>query len=270
MNKSNKKVALVTGASTGIGQHIAETLVENGYQVYGTSRSEKPDHNSVKMRQLEVSDQSSVDACVTDILKEAGQIDLLVNNAAIVQVSPEEELPIEVAQEMMNINFFGAARVTNAVLPQMRQRRDGLLIFISSLAGLMGVPGQGYYCSTKHALEAYADSLYLELQQFGIRVTILEPGSYKTGILDHADKEATWQTFDDYDDMRVKLPKTIMETTKNSQDPQLVANLVAKVANQTSPRLRYPVSRSDKQAAQFRKWLPEKMFYKTIGRMFGL
>ncbi|MEM7029190.1 MAG: SDR family NAD(P)-dependent oxidoreductase [Chloroflexota bacterium] len=266
----NDKVALVTGASTGIGQHISDTLVNKGYTVYGTSRSKQPDRNGVQMRQLEVSDQASVDACISSIMDETGGIDLLVNNAAIVHVSPEEELPIDVAQAMMNINFFGAARVTNAVLPQMRQRRDGQLIFISSLAGQMGVPGQGYYCSTKHAMEAYADSLYLELQQFGIRVSVLEPGSYRTGILDQADKAPTWQTFNDYDDMRVKLPKVIMEQTKKSQDPQLVANLVVKVAANRTPRLRYQVSSADKRAVQFKRWLPEKMFYKTIGQMFGL
>lgn len=264
------KVALVTGASTGIGRHIADSLVQEGYVVYGTSRRERLDRNAVKMRQLEVGDQGSVNACISGILREAGRIDLLVNNAAIVHVSPEEELPLDVAQEMMNVNFFGAARVTNAVLPQMRERRDGQLIYISSLAGQMGVPGQGYYCSTKHALEAYADSLYLELAQFGIRVSILEPGSYKTGILDHVGQPPTWQTFDDYDEMRVRMPMVIMEQTEKGQDPQLVADLVTKVAAGDQPRLRYQVSASDRRVVQFKRWLPERLFYKNVGQRFGL
>lgn len=264
------KIALVTGASTGIGRQIADTLARKGYRVYGTSRGERADRNGVLMRQLEVSDQASVERCVADILENEGRIDLLVNNAAIVHVSPEEELPIDVAQNMMDINFFGAARVTNAVLPQMRERRSGQIIFISSLAGQMGVPGQGYYCSTKHAMEAYADSLYLELERFGIRVSILEPGSYRTGILDHADQEPEWTTYRDYDEMRVRMPKVIMEQTNKGQDPQLVANLVAKVAASRNPRLRYQVSSADWRAIQFKRWLPEKMFYRTIGQMFGL
>lgn len=266
----NKKVAVVTGASTGIGRQIADTLVGKGFKVYGTSRSQRPDRAGVKMRQLEVSDQASVDTFFASIMDEAGGIDLLVNNAAIVHVSPEEELPLAVAQNMMDINFWGAVRVTNAVLPQMRQRRDGQLIFISSLAGQMGVPGQGFYCASKHAMEAYADSLYLELKDFGIRVTVLEPGSYNTGILDHADQAPTWQTFSDYDTMRTNMPKVIMEQTRNGQDPQLVANLVAKVAANPNPRLRYPVSSSDAQALRFKRWLPEKIFYRTIGNMFGV
>ena len=266
----NTKVALVTGASTGIGRHIADTLARDGYVVYGTSRSQRRNRKGVEMRPLEVSDPASVDACVSGILADAGRIDLLVNNAAIVHVSPQEEFPIELAQEMMDINFFGAARVTNAVLPQMRERRNGQLIFISSLAGQMGVPGQGYYCASKHAMEAYADSLYLELMQFGIRVSVLEPGSYRTGILDHADQKPEWQTFSDYDEIRTQMPKVIMEQTKKGQDPQLVANLVTKVAADRNPRLRYPVSPSDKQVVRFKKWLPEKMFYKNVGQRFGL
>ena len=267
---TRQPVALVTGASCGIGMHIADTLVRRGYHVYGTSRSPRSDRKGVKMRQLQVADPQSVTTCVGQILAEAGGIDLLVSNAAITLVSPEEELPIEVAQDMMNVNFFGAARVTNAVLPQMRARRSGQLVFISSLGGRMGAPGQGYYCSTKHALEAYADSLYLELAQFSIRVSIVEPGSYRTGILDDADRAPTWKTFSDYDEIRGTMPQTIMTQTKNGQDPQLVADLVAKIAASPRPKLRYPVSFSDKQAIRFKKWLPEKMFYKNVGRMFGL
>ncbi len=264
------KIALITGASAGIGRHIADTLVDKGYRVYGTSRSERPDRDGVMMRQLEVSDQASVDRCVSAIIEKEGRIDLLVNNAAVVHVSPQEELPIEVARNMMDVNFFGTASVTNAVLPQMRQRRSGRIIFISSLAGQMGIPGQGYYASTKHAIEGYADALYLELERFGIHVSIVEPGSYRTGILDNADKKPTWHTFSDYDEMRVKMPKVIMEQTKKGQDPQLVADLVAKVAATSNPRLRYQVSSSDRRAMTFRRWLPEKMFYKTVGQMFGL
>lgn len=267
---TRQPVALVTGASSGIGRHIADTLARADYLVYGTSRRSRPDRELVMMRRLEVGDPRSVTACVDQVLEEAGGIDLLVNNAAITRVSPEEELPIEVAQEMMNVNFFGAARVTNAVLPQMRSRRSGQLIFISSLAGRMGVPGQGYYCSTKHALEAYADSLYLELARFSIRVSLVEPGSYRTRILDDADRAPSWETFPDYDEIRIKMPQVIMTQTNNGQDPQLVADVVAKVAADASPRLRYPVSFSDKQALRFKKWLPERMFYKSVGRMFGL
>jgi len=269
-----KPVAIVTGSSRGIGKVIAETLVRKGYLVYGTSRSPSSTQtNSFLMRALDVSDDESVKACIKGILQEtSGRVDLLVSNAAIVQVSPEEELPLEVAQDMMNVNFFGAVRVTNAILPAMRKSRSGSIVLISSLAGIMGIPGQGFYCSTKHALEAYGDALYLELQQFGINVTLLEPGSYKTGIVEHTTNNPSgWAKYSDYEKMREDLPNTIREKTKKEgQNPQLVADLVVKVAAAKNPGLRIPVSSSDKRAAFFKRFLPEKMFYKTVGGMFGL
>ena len=265
----NEQVALVTGASTGIGKHIAETLIQRGYIVYGTSRSQRPDNNGVRMRMLEVTDAQSVKSCIDDILAETGRIDLLVNNAAITIVSPEEELPLEKAEEMMQINFFGTARVTNAVLPQMRQRNAGQIIFISSLAGLMGVPGQGYYSSTKHAMEAYADSLFLELAQFHIRVSLVEPGSFRTDILEKSEM-VSWKTIPDYDGMRERLPAVIKEQTKAGNDPQMVANVVAKIAATKNPRLRYRVTPTDRQAVLFKTLLPEKMFYRMVGQRFGL
>lgn len=267
-----KRVAVVTGASKGIGLAIADKLAQKGYLVYGTSRTQLPDRKGVRMRVLQVTDEESVRSCISGILAETGGcIDVLVNNAAIAHVSPAEEHPLDSGMEMMNVNYWGSVRVTNAVLPSMRKRRSGRIIFISSLAGLMGIPGQSFYCGTKHAMEAYADSLYLELGKFDIKVTILEPGSYKTGILDHTAQPTSWAKFNDYEEMRKKLPKTIREKTQTEgQNPQLVADLVVQVASSNNPRLRTAVSPSDKRAVIFKTFLPEKMFYKTIGEMFGL
>ncbi|MDJ0754630.1 MAG: SDR family NAD(P)-dependent oxidoreductase [Ardenticatenaceae bacterium] len=266
---NGQPVALVTGASTGIGKKIAETLVKQGYVTYGTSRRQRPDGHGIRMRVLEVTDGSSVKSCVDGILAETGRIDLLVNNAAVVMISPGEELPLEKAEEMMQINFFGAVRVINAVLPQMRRQRSGRLIFISSLAGLMGVPGQGFYCSTKHAMEGYADALHMELAKFNIRVSLVEPGSFRTEIIEKSD-DLSWPTIPDYDGMRERLSEVIKERTKAGNNPQRVADVVARAAASKRPRLRYRVAAEGKQAVFLKSLLPEKFFYSTVSKMFGL
>ncbi|MEL6983346.1 MAG: SDR family NAD(P)-dependent oxidoreductase, partial [Actinomycetota bacterium] len=226
---STSKVALVTGASAGIGAATAAGLADAGYLVYGTSRSARRDSQGVRMRVLEATSDESIATCVEGVLIEAGRIDLVVNNAAQVVVSPAEELPISTASELMDLNFFGMARVVNAVLPTMRDQGSGHLVFISSLAGLMGLPGQGYYCATKHALEGYVDSLYLELAQFGIRVTSLEPGSFRTDILTTS-PQPTWPTLAPYDGYRESLREIITEATANGEDPRKLAELVVSVA----------------------------------------
>ncbi|MEM9652805.1 MAG: SDR family NAD(P)-dependent oxidoreductase [Actinomycetota bacterium] len=263
-----RPVALVTGASTGIGASIARTLVDAGYAVYGTSRRERPDADGVRMRVMEVRSDESVEDCVAGILAETGRIDLVVNNAAQTIVSPAEELPIPEAAALMDLNFFGVARVVNAVLPTMRHQRAGHLIFISSLGGLMGIPGQGYYCATKHAMEGYVDGLYLELAQFGIRVTSVEPGSFRTEILETSPLP-DWPTMDHYDGYRESLREIITEATAKGGDPQQVANVVASVATKTKPKVRYRVDGDGKRAIMFKTLLPQRTFYRIMGQRFG-
>lgn len=266
---SEDRVALVTGASEGIGVNIADTLARSGWRVFGTSRTARPDRDGVAMRVLDVTEPASVQACVDGVLAETGRVDLLVNNAAYFALAPSEELPLDRAQRMMDTNFFGSVRMARAVLPNMRARGSGRLIHISSLSGLIGIPGQGFYCSSKHALEGYAAAQRLELRSLGIHVSLIEPGSHKTEILNKAEPP-TWPLIGDYDQMRGPLRQVITERTAEGADPQQVADVVQRVATARRPALRYRVNREGYFAVLFKSTMPEGMFYDNIGQMFGL
>lgn len=264
-----KLTVLVTGAFEGIGARIARTLSKNGYRVFGTSRSVRDRAFDIEPVQLDMRDSSSIEACVRHVQESAGGIDLLVNNAGLTMVAPAEELPLSKVQEMMEINFFGAARLVNALLPGMRAQGAGHLIFISSLAGQMGIPGQGFYCSTKHALEGYADGLRAELAGFGIKVTLLEPGSHRTEIIEKS-PEPDWPTLSAYDGMREHLRASALLENQRGGDPQEVADVVLQVARARKPKLRYRINRDSKQAMFFKSILPETTFYSILNRRFGM
>ena len=179
-NIPGKKVALVTGASSGFGRLTAEHLLRDGYRVFGTSRRELPDtERGVEMLTLDVRSEESVRECVGRVLQTAGRIDLLVNNAGLlVTVGPDEEVSPEEAQLLFETNFFGVTRMTHAVLPSMRSRRSGRIVNVSSLAGLLAVPGQALYSATKFAVEGYSEALRQELMPYGITVSLVEPGFF--------------------------------------------------------------------------------------------
>ncbi len=264
------KTALVTGAFEGTGRAISKTLVNAGYQVFGTSRTLRNADGAVTPMELDLRDPASIKACLQAVEKQAGHIDLLVNNAAITIVAPGEELPLERAEEMMQTNFFGVVRLVNAVLPGMRDRGGGHLIFVSSLAGKMGAPGQGHYCSTKHALEGYVDGLYAELKGFGIKTTLLQPGSIKTEMIEKS-PQPDWPLLSAYDGVREGIRSTIeTKTREEGCDPQEIADYVLKAARARTPRLRYRTGFEGRQAMFFKSILPEPVFYSVLAKRFGL
>ena len=269
MTKTPKTV-LVTGAFEGTGRAISKTLVDAGYRVFGTSRTLRGSDGPVTPVQLDLRDPASITDCVKQVEAEAGSIDLLVNNAAITIVAPGEELPLARAEEMMQINFFGVIRLVNAILPGMRDQGSGHLIFVSSLAGKMGAPGQGHYCSTKHALEGYVDGLYSELRGFGIKTTLLQPGSIKTEMIEKS-PQPDWPLLQAYDGIREGLRNTIEEKTrKDGCDPQEIADYVLKAARARTPRLRYRTGSEGRQAMFFKSIFPEPVFYSVLAKRFGL
>src|SRR5215470_10363789 len=153
-------VALVTGVSSGIGNATAKKLIEHGYRVFGTARSESsPMPAKVERVLLDVRDSASIDKGVREVLAKAGRIDLLVNNAGGGLVAAVEETSVDQAQELFDVNFFGAVRMTQAVLPAMRAQRSGRIVFISSIVGFVPAPYMGFYAASKHALEGLAESL---------------------------------------------------------------------------------------------------------------
>ncbi|MGA2664926.1 MAG: SDR family NAD(P)-dependent oxidoreductase [Nitrososphaerales archaeon] len=253
------RVALVTGASSGFGKAIATLLAGNGFDVYGTSRRpERPESDGFRMLALDVTSDESVSACVRSVLDGAGRIDLLVNNAGFVMSGAIEETSVEEAKAQFETNFFGVMRVTREVLPAMRERRSGRIVMMGSVGGLLPSPFEGVYVATKHALEGYAETLRLEVAGFGVKVSIIEPGFFKTGLF--KSETPVRARIPDYDAPR-KNASTVREGEHRAKalDPRLVADLVLRVANSSSPRLRYTIGR-ERGAIRLKKVIPEGIY----------
>ncbi|WP_122388091.1 oxidoreductase, partial [Pseudomonas savastanoi] len=180
MSTSSGKTAIVTGASSGIGRATAEALVRSGYTVFGTSRKIGESATQVSMRTCDVTDDDSVSALVSSVLAQTGRIDLLVNNAGIGLIGGSEEFSIPQVQALFDVNLFGVIRMTNAVLPSMRERGQGRIINIGSILGLIPAPYSSHYSAVKHALEGYSESLDHEVRAFNIRVSVIEPAFVRT------------------------------------------------------------------------------------------
>ncbi len=183
MNKTNLGVALVTGASSGIGLATAKALQNAGYRVFGTSRRAAAEgFDGITMLACDVTDDASVAKLIDDVLAETGRIDLLINNAGTGLLGGAEESSMAQAQALFDVNVFGVFRVSNAVLPTMRRQGKGRIVNLSSVQGFIPAPYFALYASTKHAVEGYSESLDHELRAFGIRVTLVEPAYTRTSF----------------------------------------------------------------------------------------
>src|SRR5205085_8922681 len=184
MKAETHRVALVTGASSGIGEAAARALVGAGFTVYGTSRRATPGEKrgEVVFLPLDVTDDESVANAVREVLDRSGRIDVLVNNAGLGVAGAAEESSVEQAHALFETNLFGSIRMMRAVLPHMREQRSGRIINVSSVVGLIPVPYMALYASSKHALEGYSESVDHEVREHGVRVLLVEPGFTKTSF----------------------------------------------------------------------------------------
>ncbi len=262
------KVALVTGASSGFGRLIAARLSASGYRTFGTSRSKRPDQDAVEMLELNVCDDASVQRCVERVLERAGSVDVLVNNAGVLDVSPAEERSAAAARELFETNFFGAVRVTNAVLPGMRAQKYGRILNIGSLAALIAPPGEAAYAASKAALTSYAEALSYEVSPFGVSVSVVHPGFYRTEIGGSVPEAAG--SISDYDSFRATIRASIEKSLEGGSDPLEVADLVARIVQAKRPRLSYRVGSDAVWLPRLRRMLPEWAFARGVRRAFGL
>lgn len=257
MSKNSKKVALVTGASSGIGAAIAERLVNAGYRVFGTSRRTTlvAGSHSFEMLSLDITSDESIDAAVNELVQQVGRIDVLVNNAGFnLAMAGAEESSIEQAQSIFNTNFFGLVRMTRAVLPVMRRQGHGRIINIGSVVGFLPMPYMALYSATKHAIEGYSQSLDHELRTMGIRVSVVEPAFMKTSIDANAQEADT--KLDEYQVARVTMDKRLKELFSLAEDPIVVADAVLKAASSASPKTRYPAGVAARRLRWLHSWLP--------------
>jgi NAD(P)-dependent dehydrogenase (short-subunit alcohol dehydrogenase family) len=239
MAKLERTIAIVTGASSGIGQATAERLAVAGYKVYGTSRrGAQSGQRSFEMLPLDVTSDASVEAAVTEVMRVEGHIDLLVNNAGFgVAPAGAEESSIDQARSIFDTNFFGIVRMTRAVVPHMRRHGSGRIINIGSVLGFLPMPYGALYAATKHAVEGYSESLDHELRTRGIRVSLVEPAYTKTQF--DANVLEPDAKLDEYREVRAALGKRLKEVMAVADQPSVVADVVLQAASAARPKLRY-------------------------------
>ena len=253
------KTALVTGASSGIGEATAERLAVAGYKVYGTSRrGALAGQRSFEMLPLDVTSDESVEAAVREVLRLDGRVDLLVNNAGF-SVAPAgaEESSIEQARSIFDTNFFGIVRMIRAVVPHMRHQGGGRIINIGSVLGFLPMPYMALYAATKHAIEGYSESLDHELRTRGIRVSVIEPGYTKTQF--DANLLEPDSKLDEYREVRAALGKKLKEVLATADDPGVVADVVLEAASAARPKLRYTAGGVARRMRVLRRFAPAGM-----------
>jgi NAD(P)-dependent dehydrogenase (short-subunit alcohol dehydrogenase family) len=235
----NNKIALVTGASSGIGEATAKLLSQAGFKVYGTSRrGSQAGRREYEMLALDVTSDASVEAAVAEIIQREGRIDLLVNNAGFgVAPGGAEETSIAQAQAIFDTNFFGLVRMTRAVLPHMRARGEGRIINIGSVLGFLPMPYGALYAATKHAVEGYTESLDHELRNWGIRAVVIEPAYTNTPF--DANMLQPDSKIDAYREVRATVAQRVEEVMKIAEGPEVVAEAILKAARAAKPKLRY-------------------------------
>lgn len=269
MAKHSGKIAIVTGASSGIGRATAESLARADYTVFGTSRrAASSGPSGVTMLACDVTDAASIDALVSKVLAETGRIDLLVNNAGVGLLGAAEESSIEQARALFDVNLLGVMRMTNAVLPAMRRQRDGRIINISSVLGLIPAPYNALYAATKHALEGYSESLDHETRSFNVRISLIEP-AYTQSDFDKNLIEADGP-LKEYDQARASVRAMMQDVMKTADRPEVIAETVLLAARAKQPRRRYPAGKTAQRISLLRRFAPSEAFDRSLRKQMGL
>jgi NAD(P)-dependent dehydrogenase (short-subunit alcohol dehydrogenase family) len=276
----HQKVAIVTGSSTGIGYETSLALARNGFLTYATMRNLNKAENiksvatkeslPLRVKQLDVTEDLSVKNAVEAILSETGgRIDILVNNAGYGLNGAFEDLAMDEIKAQYETNFFGLIRVTQAVLPTMRRQKSGTIVNIISGAGRFGFPSGSAYASTKFAVEGLSESISYELEPFGIKVVIVEPGVIRTNFgngLIVAKKSQDPRS--PYSMMMKKIANAFEELMKNSSSPELVANVVLNAFKDENPNLRYLAGNDVEQWFGAKRNMSDEEFYKMMNQNF--
>src|SRR5215468_2150729 len=240
MTNGPRRVVLITGASSGIGRATAELIIARGNRVFGGVRAPATTRPlaGVELIQLDVRDEASAKACIDEVCRRAGRLDVLINNAGVNLVGAVEETSISQAQALFDTNVIGVLRMIQAVLPDMRHRGAGQIINISSILGFLPAPFMGVYASTKHAVEGLSDSLDHEVRAFGIRVILIEPPYTRTSL--DASAAQAEDRIDAYAPQRHRTSAAITHDTNTAPEPKVVAEEVLR-AIEGPYRMRRPI-----------------------------
>jgi NAD(P)-dependent dehydrogenase (short-subunit alcohol dehydrogenase family) len=269
-------VILITGCSSGFGLLTALHFARKGDTVYASMRNTskagdlekacQAEDLTIEVVQLDVTDEKSVTRAVKHIMDGAGRIDVLVNNAGIGATGPVEETDDDEAKEIFETNFFGALRVTRAVLPHMRQQRAGTIVNVSSLAGRVSPPFDGIYSASKHALEAASEALYYEVHPFGVRVLLIEPGGFETSISGSVRIARRFTEGSPYIELQQRFEQALtrLPTGGERGDPQVVAEAIYDAVHTEQPKLRYLVGQDAEMIGGLRRQLDDEQFEQTM------
>ena len=268
--KDEQKVVLITVTAYGIGKSTAELLIDKGHIVYGGDIlvEENLYLNDIGGTALEmdVTNQEHIDKAINQIISEQGRVDVLVNNAGLGVYGAIEDVSMEDIYYQYDVNLFGLARVTKAVLPYMREKESGLIINISSVLGETYGPLAGWYLSTKHALEGWSDALRVELKEFDIDVVVVQPGAINTNF-----SNVTKTYIDKYRENSAyqhlygePITDTGNEVLSNQSDPIVIAKVINKAMNARNPKTRYAAGAYSKIGIFLRKIMTDKMFDRFI------
>lgn len=238
-----KKNILVTGASSGFGLSAANELYKKGYNVIGTSRNPGKTQSSVpfKLLTLDITDDDSIKSFGKQLFSQIEQLDVLINNAGFYLSGLAEETTIEQGREQLETNFWGTVKLTNELLPYFRKQRSGKIITVSSIMGLISLPGGAYYSASKHALEGYFRSLRFELNAFNIKVSMIEPVGFKTNIVTNS--KVAENKINDYDKYRTTLQDYTKDLFAKSEEPTAVVETVLKLVENENPKFNHPVGK---------------------------
>ncbi len=270
-----KQVALITGASSGMGKSTALILQKQGYIVYGAARrmDEMKDLEAegIHILPLDLTNDVSIAKAVNKIAEQEGRIDILINNAGYGSYGAVEDVPMDEAKRQFEVNIFGLARITQLVLPHMRKNKSGRIVNISSMGGKMYTPLGAWYHATKHALEGWSDCLRLELKPFGIDVVIVEPGGIKTpwGIIaaENLRKTSGKGAYKDFA-AQIADSMTINYSSNRLTHMDVLGKTIAHAATVSKPKTRYAKGFMAKPALFMRKWFSDRLFDKVIMSQF--
>jgi NAD(P)-dependent dehydrogenase (short-subunit alcohol dehydrogenase family) len=269
---NSNRVILITGASSGFGSAIAKTLAARGYRVFGTLRAPRtaPSDGYTSLT-LDVTQDESVRAAIAAVIRAVGRIDAVINNAGIGIAGAIEDTSPQEAQSQFDTNFFGLHRVCRAVLPHMRGQRAGTIINMSSLAGRIPLPFQGFYSATKFAIEAYTEALRMEVRPFGIRVSMIEPGDFATSFT--ANRRMTTDTIpvSPYHESAMRAIATMARDEQANRDLSPVIAAVETILESRRPALRYPRANPLQRTFNaLRPFLPQGLAEFLIRDTYGL
>ena len=269
LEQQSRPVAIVTGASGGIGEATARALHAAGYRVFGTYRRPPATRSpGIEYLACDVTSDESVKAAVAEVLAKTGRIDLLVNNAGVGLVAGAEESSLKQAKSLFDVNLFGLIRMTKAVLPTMRQKGMGRIVNISSVMGLIPAPFMALYSASKHAVEGYSESLDHEIRGSGIRVVLVEPAYTRTAFEGNVYQPD--QQLDVYRSARTNAEGVLREGMKTADTPELVASAVLNASTEANPRRRYTAGRVARQISLLRRFVPAAAFDKSLRKQMRL